>query len=193
LASATLMPLAEPLAGQGGADLIEVDDPALAPSPYSQRAGGQVEVGCLEPDQAGSGWGVGWPRVTYVDCDDVAVLHSRAILAGNPDAAAVQADPRSPREILDHPEVTRMLDLSQPAALLLVAVLHFIPDAEDPASLVAVLRDALARAAPWSSATAPPMISRSMSLERWRTTTRPLPRSGHADTRTSSGSSRAWT
>jgi len=83
-------------------------------------------------------------RVAYVDRDDVAVLHSRAILAGNPDAAAIQADLRSPRQILDDPEVTRMLDLSQPAALLLVAVLHFLPDAEDPASLVALLRDALA-------------------------------------------------
>jgi hypothetical protein len=82
-------------------------------------------------------------RIVYVDCDEVAVLHSRAILAGNQDAVAVQADLRAPREILRHRDVRRMLDLSQPTALLLVAVLHFFSDEEDPASLVAVLRDAL--------------------------------------------------
>jgi hypothetical protein len=83
-------------------------------------------------------------RIVYVDCDEVAVLHSRAILAGNQNAVAVQADLRAPREILRHPDVTRMLDLSRPVALLLVAVLHFFSDEEDPASLVGVLRDALA-------------------------------------------------
>jgi len=83
-------------------------------------------------------------RIAYVDYDEVAVLHSRAILAGNQNAIAIQADLRAPREILDHPAVSAMLDLSQPVALLLVAVLHFFPDEEDPASLVAVLHDALA-------------------------------------------------
>jgi hypothetical protein len=72
------------------------------------------------------------------------VLHSREILAGNQDAIAIQADLHAPREILDHPALNALLDLSQPIALLLVAVLHFFPDEEDPASLVAVLRDALA-------------------------------------------------
>lgn len=83
-------------------------------------------------------------RIAYVDCDEVAVLHSRAILAGNQDAIAIQANLRAPREILDHPALSTFLDLSQPVALLLVAVLHFFPDGEDPASLVAVLRGALA-------------------------------------------------
>ena len=83
-------------------------------------------------------------RIAYVDSAEVAVRHSRAILAGNQDAVAIQADLRAPREILDHPAVSALLDLSQPVALLLVAVLHFFPDEEDPASLVAVLRDALA-------------------------------------------------
>jgi SAM-dependent methyltransferase len=83
-------------------------------------------------------------RVVYVDRDEVAVLHSQAILAINQNAVAIQADLRTPRQILENPEVTRMLDLSLPVALLLVAVLHFLPDQDDPASLVAVLRDALA-------------------------------------------------
>jgi SAM-dependent methyltransferase len=83
-------------------------------------------------------------RVVYVDIDEVAVLHSRAILAGNKQAAVVQADLRSPQSILDHPGLEGLLDLSQPTALLLVvAVLHFLPDGKDPGALVAQLRDAL--------------------------------------------------
>jgi SAM-dependent methyltransferase len=83
-------------------------------------------------------------RVVYVDNDPVAVAHSQALLARNDHAAAIQADLRRPRQILDHPDLRELLDLSEPAALLLVAVLHFLTDADDPASLVAELRDALA-------------------------------------------------
>jgi SAM-dependent methyltransferase len=83
-------------------------------------------------------------RVVYVDNDEVAVLHSRAILARNDNAIAIQADLRRPQEILDNQQLRTMLDLSRPAGLLLVAVLHFLPDADEPASLVAQLRDALA-------------------------------------------------
>jgi SAM-dependent methyltransferase len=84
-------------------------------------------------------------RVVYVDMDEVAVLHSRAILADNDRATAIQADLRSPQTILGHPGLHDLLDLSQPTALLLVAILHFLPDSPDtPAALVAQLRDALA-------------------------------------------------
>ncbi len=83
-------------------------------------------------------------RIAYVDIDPVAVLHSRAILAGNDNAIAIQADLRKPGEILRHPDLQAHLDLSRPTALLLVAVLHFFPDADEPARLVAELRDALA-------------------------------------------------
>jgi SAM-dependent methyltransferase len=83
-------------------------------------------------------------RVVYVDIDEVAVLHSRAILANNDRATAIQADLRNPRAILEDPGLSDLLDLSQPVALLLVAILHFLPDGDDPAGLVAGLRDALA-------------------------------------------------
>ena len=53
-------------------------------------------------------------------------------------------DLRDPRSILDHPETRRMLDLDRPVALLLVAVLHFLSDDDDPHGVVATLRDALA-------------------------------------------------
>ncbi|MGW1884679.1 SAM-dependent methyltransferase [Streptomyces sp. NPDC001970] len=83
-------------------------------------------------------------RVVYVDHDPVAVAHSQAVLEGNERAGIVGADLRKPREILDSPEVARLLDLDRPVALLLVAVLHFIEDADEPQRAVAELRDALA-------------------------------------------------
>ena len=83
-------------------------------------------------------------RVVYVDTDPVAIAHSKAILAGNPDAAIIDADLREPEKILAHDVTRQLLDLSQPTALLLGAVLHFIGDGEDPHGIVATLRDGLA-------------------------------------------------
>jgi SAM-dependent methyltransferase len=83
-------------------------------------------------------------RVVYVDHDPVAVAHSEAVLAGNADAGVVAADLRKPQEILSSPEVQALIDLNRPVALLLVAILHFVEDADDPYSAVAELRDALA-------------------------------------------------
>ncbi|MFF3014497.1 SAM-dependent methyltransferase [Streptomyces sp. NPDC057939] len=82
--------------------------------------------------------------VVYVDHDPVAVAHSRAVLDGDERTGVVAADLRKPQEILAAPEVGRLLDLNRPVALLLVAVLHFIEDADEPYAAVAELRDALA-------------------------------------------------
>jgi hypothetical protein len=67
------------------------------------------------------------------------LLHSHAILADRDQAIAIQADPRSPRSILDHPGPRGLLDLSQPTALLVVAILHFPAGdpGNDPGALVA--------------------------------------------------------
>jgi len=77
-------------------------------------------------------------RVVYVDTDPVAVRYSRQLLDrdGVPHAAAIEADLRDPAAILAHPRARRLLDLSRPIALILAAVLHFIPD--DDAALGAV-------------------------------------------------------
>ncbi|MCM2418209.1 MULTISPECIES: SAM-dependent methyltransferase [unclassified Streptomyces] len=83
-------------------------------------------------------------RVLYVDSDPVAVAHSRAVLDGNPTARIAAADLRTPKNILTSPEATELLDFDRPVALLLVAVLHFLADEDDPAAAVAELRDALA-------------------------------------------------
>ncbi|MHC3455266.1 SAM-dependent methyltransferase [Streptomyces prasinus] len=83
-------------------------------------------------------------RVVYVDHDPVAVAHSQAVLEGDENAAVVAADLRKPREILESHEVGRLIDLNRPVALLLVAVLHFLEDGDDPYAAVAELRDTLA-------------------------------------------------
>lgn len=83
-------------------------------------------------------------RVVYVDHDPVAVTHSQAVLAGNDDADVVAADLRKPGEILESAQLRRLIDLNRPVALLLVAILHFVEDTDDPYAAVAALRDALA-------------------------------------------------
>jgi hypothetical protein len=86
-------------------------------------------------------------RVVYVDVDPVAVLHGRAILAGNPNADVVGADARDLDGILDSPQVKHLLDLSEPLGVLMLGLLYFIADADDPYGLVGRLRD---RTAPGS-------------------------------------------
>ena len=83
-------------------------------------------------------------KVVYVDHDPVAVAHSRAVIADNADAGVVAADLRKPQEILESAEVRQLIDLNRPVAVLLVAILHFVEDADDPYGAVAELRDALA-------------------------------------------------
>jgi SAM-dependent methyltransferase len=83
-------------------------------------------------------------RVAYVDIDPVVIAHSKALLAGNQNAAIINASLREPEKILAHQAIGGLIDFSQPVGLLLVAVLHFIADAEDPWQIVVTLRDALA-------------------------------------------------
>ncbi|MEU8649821.1 MULTISPECIES: SAM-dependent methyltransferase [unclassified Streptomyces] len=83
-------------------------------------------------------------RVVYVDHDPVAVAHSQVVLGENPDAGVVAADLLKPREILASPQVEQLIDLERPVALLLVAILHFVEDADDPYAAVAELSAALA-------------------------------------------------
>ncbi|MDH6125356.1 SAM-dependent methyltransferase [Kitasatospora sp. GP82] len=82
-------------------------------------------------------------RVVYVDRDPVAVAHSRLLLKDDPLSEVVEADLRSVDDLLSRPEVTGLLDEGRPVALMLVAVLHFVTDDDDPTRLVSTLRDAL--------------------------------------------------
>ena len=82
--------------------------------------------------------------MVYADNDEVAVAHSRLLLEDNPNAAVIQGDLREPAKILADPGTQLLLDFTQPVAVSLVAVLHFIPDSGQPADIIAAVRDALA-------------------------------------------------
>ena len=83
-------------------------------------------------------------RVVYVDNDPVVLAHARALLASSPEGATgyLDADLRDVAAILEQAAAT--LDLSRPVALMLMAVLQYISDADDPYGIVTRLLDALA-------------------------------------------------
>jgi O-methyltransferase involved in polyketide biosynthesis len=83
-------------------------------------------------------------RIVCVDIDPITVAHSQMMLADDGMAAAFQGDLRAPQHIMAHPDLCRLIDLRQPVAVMLFGVLHFIRDEEDPAGIVAWLRDAIA-------------------------------------------------
>ncbi len=84
-------------------------------------------------------------RVVYVDNDPLVLAHARALLTSTPEGrtAYIHADLREPGKILANPVVRETLDFGQPIALMLMAILHFIPDADDPRRIVRTLMDAL--------------------------------------------------
>lgn len=81
-------------------------------------------------------------RVTYVDIDPVAVAQGRKILAGNDKVTVIQADVRDPDAILNDPALRGMVDLSKPVAVMMLGLLHYIPDSAEPAKIVHRFRDA---------------------------------------------------
>jgi O-methyltransferase involved in polyketide biosynthesis len=84
-------------------------------------------------------------RVVYVDNDPLVLAHARALLTSSPEGrtAYIHADLRDPEAILSSPVVREVLDFSQPVALILVAILHFVPDEFGPAKILSTLTAAL--------------------------------------------------
>src|SRR5450755_413667 len=84
-------------------------------------------------------------RIVYVDNDPIVLTHARALLTSNPGGATayIHADLRDPDKILGDPRLLSTLDLSQPVALTVLGVLHFIPDEDDPWDIVGRLVAAL--------------------------------------------------
>jgi hypothetical protein len=82
-------------------------------------------------------------RIVYVDNDPVVLAHARALLTSEPEGATayLDADLRDPGKILD--VAARTLDLSRPVAVTLLAILHLIPDEDDPRGIVATLMAAV--------------------------------------------------
>jgi S-adenosyl methyltransferase len=84
-------------------------------------------------------------RVVYVDNDPIVLAHARALLTSAPEGktAYIHADLRDPEKILGDAVVRDTLDFTKPVALMLVAVLHFVPGDDHPRAKVAALLDAL--------------------------------------------------
>jgi S-adenosyl methyltransferase len=82
-------------------------------------------------------------RVVYVDYDPVVLTHARALLTSSPEGATnyIDADLRDPSKILG--EAARTLDFSQPVAVMLIAIMHLIVDADDPHGIVGRLMAAV--------------------------------------------------
>jgi hypothetical protein len=82
-------------------------------------------------------------RVVYVDNDPIVLAHARALLTSEPQGATayIDADMREPGKILDI--AARTLDFSRPVAVTLLAILHLIPDEDDPYGIVASLMAAV--------------------------------------------------
>jgi hypothetical protein len=85
-------------------------------------------------------------RVVYVDNDPIAAVHARALLTSTTGPTAyIDADAREVGRILE--EAARTLDFGQPVGVMLIAILHCVPDEDNPGQLV---RDLMAAAAPGS-------------------------------------------
>jgi hypothetical protein len=84
-------------------------------------------------------------RVVYVDNDPIVLAHARRLLAGAAGGATayIHADLREPEAIVGHPDLRGTLDLTQPVALMLIYVAHFLTDADDPYGRVRALTGAL--------------------------------------------------
>jgi SAM-dependent methyltransferase len=84
-------------------------------------------------------------RIVYVDNDPIVLAHARSLLTSAPGGrtAYVDADLRDPEAILCDRALLDTLDLTKPVALMLVAILHFIENNEDPRRILRTLLGAL--------------------------------------------------
>ncbi|BBB01251.1 hypothetical protein RVR_8561 [Actinacidiphila reveromycinica] len=82
-------------------------------------------------------------RIAYIDNDPIVATHAGARLLGTGNTGFFLADMRDPQTILNHPTIRELIDFGQPVALMLVSVLHFVTDEENPRETVATLRDAM--------------------------------------------------
>ncbi|GII97328.1 hypothetical protein Ssi02_75590 [Sinosporangium siamense] len=83
-------------------------------------------------------------RVVYVDYDPVVQLHAEVLLGSAGDVVSLQADLRDPAGILNAPEVTSLIDFDRPVGVMMIAVLHFVMDGENPKGIIAAFRERMA-------------------------------------------------
>jgi hypothetical protein len=84
-------------------------------------------------------------RVVYVDNDPIVMAHARALLTSSEEGKTdyIEADLRQPEDILSSPQLRATLDLSQPVALMMIAVLHFLKSRDEELDIVRRLVDVL--------------------------------------------------
>ena len=83
-------------------------------------------------------------RVVYVDYDPIVLAHARALLTSTTEQGAteyIEADMRDTGTILE--QAGKLLDFSRPVAITMLAILHAVPDADNPHEIVARLLGAL--------------------------------------------------
>lgn len=81
-------------------------------------------------------------RIAYVDYEPVAVHAARDMLGDDERVTVTQADIRDPDAVMSAPTVAGLIDFGRPVAVLAVGILHFLPDADDPAGALGAYRDA---------------------------------------------------
>ena len=107
-------------------------------------------------------------RVVYVDVDPVAVAHGQAILTGNPRAWAIEGDLRRPADIVNHPDVQRILDFSEPVAVILFLVVHYVADDDEAHAIMAYLRDSVVSGSYLAMTHLSPLPGLEDEMERFR-------------------------
>jgi hypothetical protein len=82
-------------------------------------------------------------RVAYIDNDPIVATHAGARLTGTGNTGFFLGDMREPRSIIEHPTIGKLIDFDQPVALMLVSVMHFVTEEQDPAGMLAAYREVL--------------------------------------------------
>jgi hypothetical protein len=84
-------------------------------------------------------------RIAYIDNDPIVLAHARVLMADQDHGRTVfiHADAREPGKLLADPDLTDVIDFTQPIAVLLIGILHFMPDNENPAELIDTLLEAV--------------------------------------------------
>jgi hypothetical protein len=82
-------------------------------------------------------------RIAYIDNDPIVLAHARVLMADQDHGRTVfiHADARDPAKLLADPALTDVIDFTQPVAVLLIGILHFLPDNENPGGLISALMD----------------------------------------------------
>ncbi|MEU3019219.1 MULTISPECIES: SAM-dependent methyltransferase [unclassified Nocardiopsis] len=103
-------------------------------------------------------------RVLYVDNDPIVLAHGRALLGDSGTTAFLMSDVRDTDDILASPEAAKLIDLDRPVCVMLVSVLHCLPDESDPFGLVRSLMD---RVAPGSAVIYSHVVSDDPAAAAW--------------------------